>query len=130
MRPALLAVLALAVLAAPGCGPDARLVYAEDTARITAAALVEIETSGGEDAPEPLQLALERTHVRLDEIEISIEQWRDHSGSLAYRTHAPCLRAALIAVRDALLAASMPVPSDLDEADAMLAEVADHTCDP
>ena len=127
----ILFVLAIGCSAyAAGCGPDQRLLYAEETARLSASAVTEVETAGGEDMPDALALPLERAHVRLDEVEQSIEAWRDHSGSLAYRTHAPCLRAALIAVRDVLVAEGRNVPSDLDEAETMLEDVADHTCAP
>ena len=54
-----------------GCGPDARMTYAEETARRSAAALAEVETSGSED-PELAPL-LERAHVRLAQIERSID---------------------------------------------------------
>jgi len=111
-----------------GCGPDARMTYAEETARRSAAALAEVETSGSED-PELAPL-LERAHVRLAQIERSIDLWHDHGGPMSYRTHAPCLRNALIALRDALNARGRPVPIDLDGADAMLAEVASHECAP
>lgn len=111
-----------------GCAEDSRLRYADDTAQLSASAITEVETSGGED-PELAPL-LARAHVRLHEIEHSIDLWRDHGGPMSYRTHAPCLRNALIALRDALNARGLPVPADLDSADAMLGEVASHECAP
>lgn len=125
---ALVLLLALAAAGIAGCAPDSRLTYADETARLSGVAITQIETSGGEDpALAPL---LERAHVRLGEVERSIDHWRDHSGPLAYRTHAPCLRNALIALREALVARSLPVPQELDTADAMLGEVASHECPP
>ncbi len=89
--------------------------------RVASSALAEASTSGGETPA--LEEPLARVSARLAETERAVDVWRDNSGALAYRTRAPCLRAALIALRDALLAASLPVPSDLDEADALLEEV-------
>jgi hypothetical protein len=123
----MLLAFAVTLCIVPGCD-DGRLRYADDTARLSGAALTEIETSGGED-PE-LAPVLARAHVRLGEIERSIDHWRNHSGPLAYATHAPCLRNALLAVRAVLVERGMPVPRDLDEAEAMLAEVASHECAP
>lgn len=104
-----------------GCGPDARLTYAEESVRVASRALTEAQTAGGENdtLEAPLALATER----LAEAERAIEVWRDHSGPLAYQTRAPCLRAALIALRDSMLAVPLAIPSELDEADALLEEV-------
>lgn len=126
--PGLLALACFACALVAGCGPDAHLTYADETVRLSSSAITEIESSGGED-PELAPL-IDRAQVRLGEVERSITYWRDHSGSLAYRTHAPCLRNALIALRDALVERSLPVPQDLDSAEAMLAEVASHECAP
>ncbi len=126
-RAASLALVAIAAVAIAGCD-DGRLRYAEDTTRLSAAALTEIETSGGEDA-ELLPL-LERAHYRLGQEERSIEEWRDHGSFLAFATHAPCLRNALLALRAYLIAHERPVPTDLDSAEAMLADVATHDCEP
>ena len=117
MARALLTLVAVAAGIA-GCGPDARLTYAQETAELSASAILEIETSGGED-PE-LAPALERAHVRLREIEHSIDLWRDHGGPLAYRVHSQCLRSALQhTVEQALkleadgrVSASLTAPSD------------------
>ncbi len=127
MARALLTLVAVAAGIA-GCGPDARLTYAQETAELSASAILEIETSGGED-PE-LAPALERAHVRLREIEHSIDLWRDHGGPLAYRVHSQCLRSALQQLRALLTASGRPVPQDLETAEAMLGEVADHACPP
>ncbi len=116
-----LSILVSLGLLAVGCGPDARLTYAEESVRVSAVALAEAQSAGGEN--EALEAPLARVSVRLDETERSIEVWRDHGGALAYRTRAPCLRSALNALRDAMLAASVTVPSELDEADALLEEV-------
>lgn len=113
----LLAHAALAI----GCGPDARLTYAEESVRVSARALAEAETSGGESPT--LRAPLAEVTELLAAVERALEVWRDHSGPLAYRTRAPCLRAALLALRTAMLAASLSVPTSLDEADALLAEV-------
>jgi hypothetical protein len=120
-------MLALLIVT-PGCGDDWRLRHADETVRLSAAAITEIETSGAEDAQ--LLPLLERAHTRLSQIERSIELWRDHSGPLSYVTHAPCLRSALIALREQLVAEHRPVPTDLESADAMLADVASHECEP
>ena len=104
------------------------MTYAEETARLSGAALTEIESSGGEDPV--LVPLLERAHVRLGQIERSIELWHDHGGPMSYRVHAPCLRNALIALRDALNERHLAVPRDLESADAMLSEVASHECPP
>jgi hypothetical protein len=116
-----LGVLLLSSMLVSGCGPDARLTYAEESVRVAASALAQAESAGGEN--EALEAPIALVAARLDETERSIEVWRDHSGSLAYRTRAPCLRSSLIALRDAMLAVSLPIPSDLDEADALLQEV-------
>lgn len=130
MLRALVAVgVALAVgSATAGCGPDARLTYADETARLASAAITDVESSGGED-PALLPL-LGRAHVRLGEVESAIDEWRDHSGPLAYRAHAPCLRAALIALREALTAEGRPVPAELDQAESMLSSVSTRRCTP
>jgi hypothetical protein len=117
-------VLALG-LGASGCA-DSRLAYAEESVRVSAVALAEAETAGG-DTP-ALEQPLALVTARLAEAEHAIEVWRDHSGPLAYRTRAPCLRASLIALRDAMLAVSLEVPSALDEADALLEDVG-GSCD-
>jgi hypothetical protein len=124
----LLAAASSAALIA-GCGEDSRLRYADDTARLSAEALTEIESTSGGESPELAPL-LERAHVRLGEIERSIDHWRNHSGYLAYATHAPCLRNALLALREALVAHDLGVPQQLDSAEAMLADVASHECEP
>lgn len=126
-RAACLLLVVAACTASAGC-EDGRLRYAEDTTRLAASAITEVETSGGEDA-ELLPL-LERAHVRLGQEERSIEEWRDHSGPMAFATHAPCLRNALVALREYLIAHERPVPTDLDSAEAMLADVATHDCEP
>jgi hypothetical protein len=124
-----MAFLAAALLSAVlGCGPDSRMVYAEETARLSATAITEIQTSGGEDPQ--LSPALDRAHVRLGEIEHSIDLWRDHGGPMSYRVHAPCLRSALQQLRSILESEHRPVPQELDTAEAMLGEVADHACPP
>jgi hypothetical protein len=120
-------VLASAAAIAPGCGPDARLTAAEESVRVSASALSEVQTSGGENPA--LAAPLARVAVRLDEAERAIEAWHDHGGPLAFSTRAPCLRASLIALREAMLAESLDVPSDLDEAEALL-EGADGRCTP
>lgn len=127
MRGTLLMLVAIASGIA-GCGEDSRLRFADDTARLSSAAITEVETSGGEN-PE-LAPFLERAHVRLREIEDSIDHWRNQSGPMAYAVHAPCLRNALMALRAALVERQLPVPQDLDEAEAMLNEVASHECPP
>ena len=113
--------MASTALSFAGCGPDARMVFAEESVRVSGRAFAEVETSGGEHPS--LEAPLRTVAVRLGETERALEVWRDHSGPLAYRTFAPCLRAALVALRAALLAETLPVPSALDEAEALLAEV-------
>ena len=123
-----LAVVALVVVAlASGCGPDARLTYAEESVRVSSVALAEAESAGGEN--EALEAPLALATVRLAETEHAIEVWRDHSGPLAFRTRAPCLRSALMALRAAMLTVPLDVPSELDEADALLEDVG-GSCDP
>jgi hypothetical protein len=124
----LVAIAVLVAVAAPGCAEDWRLRHADETARLSAVAITEIETSGAEDA-ELLPL-LERAHIRLTQIENSIDHWRNNSGFMAYAVHAPCLRNALIALREQLVAEHRPVPTELDTAEAMLADVASHECEP
>ncbi|MFO0684658.1 MAG: hypothetical protein U0234_21560 [Sandaracinus sp.] len=126
-RAACLVLVVATSVASAGC-EDGRLRYAEDTTRLAASAITDVETSGGEDAQ--LLPLLERAHYRLGQEERSIEEWRDHGGPLAFATHAPCLRNALIALREYLIAHERPVPTDLDSAEAMLAEVATHDCEP
>jgi hypothetical protein len=127
MRSAI-AALALALIVVPGCGDDWRLRHADETARLAGVAITEVETSGAEDAEMAPLLA--RAHTRLTQIENSIRHWRDHSGPLAYVTHAPCLRNALIALRNQLTAEGRAVPQELETAEAMLGEVANHECEP
>jgi len=122
------ALLVLVQLVVPGCAEDWRLRHADETARLSASALTDIETSGAEDAQ--LLPLLARAHARLDQIERSIVLWRDHSGPLSYVTHAPCLRNALVALREQLTAEHRAVPMDLETAEAMLGEVASHECEP
>ncbi len=118
---ALAVTLGLLLAAIAGCGPDPRLVYAEDSVRVAASALAEVQTSGGETPALEAPLAL--VAVRLTETESAIEVWRNHSGPLAYRTRAPCLRSALMQLRDAMLRVPLEVPSELDQAEALLEEV-------
>lgn len=120
--------LAFALALVAGCGPDARLTYADQTAQLASSAITEVQSAGGEN-PE-LAPFIERAETRLVQIERSIALWRDHGGPMSYRTHAPCLRNALTALRDALVARELPVPQDLDTAEAMLADVASHECEP
>ncbi len=108
-------------LASAGCGPDARMVFAENSVRVTSRAFAEAESSGG--GRPALEQPLRRVATRLHQVERAIELWRDHSGPLAYRTFAPCLRTELLALRAGLVEQGLRVPPALDEAEALLAEV-------
>lgn len=120
--------LALAISAA-GCAEDWRLRHADETARLSATAITEVEHSAGGEDP-LLAPFIERAHTRLAQIERAIDQWRNHSGFMSYAVHAPCLRNALLALRDELIERHLAVPVDLETAESMLEEVATHACEP
>jgi hypothetical protein len=128
------AVLLAAVLV--GCGPNPRLLAADDTLMVALSAIDEsnqlIETAeGGEPAPavEDARRAHDRARVRVDEAQSITQTWRDTgSGELAWVTLSPCLAASLIGLRMTMEAARLAIPEDLPQAEAMAAEPAGDEC--
>lgn len=127
---ALVAVCAL-VLASAACGPDARRLAADDTVRLTRAALIEVGGSAGGEATvsgdDATTEPLARSRDWLEQAEQGIEVWGS-SGSLAYDTAAPCLGRALGDLRDALVATGRDVPTVLEEAEASALAATDRRC--
>ena len=117
--------IAVALLALPACGPDARRVDAEATIQRANEALMEVEaTSGGEAS---LEEPLARSREWLRQSEDGIDVWGS-SGSLAYDTAAPCLGVSLGRLRDAMVAAGRDVPSSLEEAEAAALAATERPC--
>ena len=117
---------ALASLLALGCGPSALRLRAEENVQTTSTAVLEVRSSGGENAP-GVGPALDETELWLRRAEHAIERWEGER-SYAYETVAPCLARSLNDTREALTAAGLPIPESLDEAEAQAAGVVDATC--
>ena len=117
---------ALASFFALGCGPSAQRLRAEENVQTTSTAVLEVRSSGGENAA-GVGPALDETELWLRRAEHAIERWEGER-SYAYETVAPCLARSLNDAREALTAAGLPVPESLDEAEAQAAGVVDATC--
>lgn len=107
------------------CGPNARLLQAEDIVRTTSRALAEVH-SGGE-SPE-LEDPLHEADTWLAHSEEAVSDWGSGQRSYAWETMAPCLARSLRDLRDALTTAGREVPTDLEAAEAAAAAITDHQC--
>ncbi|MEM9069350.1 MAG: hypothetical protein AAGE52_12625 [Myxococcota bacterium] len=112
------------LLVAAACG-SSQQDQAQQTLQLTAQALVDVETSGGE-TPE-ISDALEDAHNWLSPVEAAVDIWAD-GGYAAYERVAPCLASALENLRDALVSADRSVPTSLEQAAAQALAASELGC--
>lgn len=131
-----LALLALSAwLGCPGCGPDARLVAAQQTVSVTAGTVAEAEvtlseaggSAGGE--LEEAQAAYEAAAGWQRRIESMVDVWeRSGAGDSGYRLYSGCLRGALERLREAYVDAGLEPPGEIDQSIELLTSDARTDC--
>jgi hypothetical protein len=107
------------------CGGDDRYAGAEHAVRLASRALVDVETSGGEDPD--LQQALQESHDWLEPAETAIELWSE-GGDVAFDRVAPCLGVALTSVRERLATLEREIPPSLEQAEAETLQASEEGC--
>jgi hypothetical protein len=120
-----------------GCGPNPKLVAADETLMATVAAVDEsdqairaAESESPSARVDGTRGAWERVNIRLEEAQGILRTWQDTgSGELAWVTMAPCLAASLVGLRVSLEAAGIPIPPEVPQAETMAADPAGDECE-
>lgn len=129
-----------ATVVVAGCGGDPAAGRAGHTVAVGWRAVARAEESIGAAERDPgdeqrerqvraARGALASAHDRLLEAERVVQIWQDtDTGSMGWTTVLPCLALALANLRDAMLAAGLPEPEELDTAELMAEEGPAHSC--
>ncbi len=122
-----LSALLVLLVSVPACGPDARHARAEETVRLAARALTDVQATAGGESTAELDRAVEDASSWLVQSEHGVELWPS-AGSLAFETTTPCLARSLGEVRDALAAIGRDVPDTLEQAEALAHDWSERRC--